>query len=122
MNSAILIALQSSTVKLLVRQCLASRDSLCGVEVRHGANQIFGVSADSAPQREWSARIVSVESKQRCFENGNPGVVAKILQNGVHSNLVCKVGQLPFDHDSQRVISSSRSSLPTAKMTRLWTA
>lgn len=85
-----------------MRQCLASRDSLFWVEIRHGTHKTFKTVVKSTPETKWSARILFVEAIPKDLENTNPGIIGpKMFQKPVQSIFIRKVRDLALDYYGQ---------------------
>ena len=91
----------SNTFKPFMCQCLACRNSLVRIKVRHGTKKVLKIFVDVPPKGAWCARVVFVETIPSYFKNGNPRTVAKVMQEPTQSVYICKVRKLAFDYHSQ---------------------
>lgn len=105
----------SNTFKPLMCQCLACRNSPPRIKVRYGTKKVFKIFVDAVPKGERSARVVFVETIPIYFKNGNPRVVAKVLQEPTQSVLICKVRDLVFDYHGQGLHTIVQLLVPNGK-------
>ena len=84
-------------------QRLTRRNPPSRIKTCHGTYKAFKVIIDTVPERERLSRGLLVESVPSHFENANPWIITKILQEPIKPVFICKVRDLALDYDSEGI-------------------
>ena len=82
-------------------QRLTRRNPFPWIKTCHGTYKVLKIIIDTIPECEWLTRGLLVECVPSHFENANPWIVTKILQEPIEFILVRKIRDLTFDYDSE---------------------
>ena len=95
--------LHSNALKPFILQRFTRRNPFPRIKTGHGTYKAFKVIINTIPEREWLTRGLLVKSIPSHFENANPWIITKILQEPIEPVFIREVRDLTLDHDSKGI-------------------
>lgn len=84
-------------------QRLTRRDPFPRIKTSHGTYKTFEVIINTIPEYERLTRGLLVQSIPSDFENANPWIITKMLQESIEPVFISEVRDLALDYDSDGI-------------------